>query len=171
MRFETRLDVTVDEYMTMIAGKSAALIGAATYLGAWVAGAAEAVAGKYLCFGHHLGLAFQIKDDILGIWGDAGITGKSTSDDIQNRKKTLPVVYALERSPALRRLYAAGNIPPEQVSWVVDELVRVGAREMAESASAEHHQKAMGALEQSGARGPAAAALAEMAVKLLTRLS
>jgi geranylgeranyl diphosphate synthase type I len=91
-----------------------------------LAGASEAVAGKYRWFGHHLGLAFQIKDDILGIWGDVEITGKSTSDDIQTRKKTLPVVYALERSPTLRELYAAGSIPPEQVPWVVDELARSG---------------------------------------------
>jgi geranylgeranyl diphosphate synthase type I len=171
MRFEERLDVTVAEYMTMIQGKTAALIATSAYLGAFLAGADATTAGHYHDFGYHLGMAFQVRDDILGIWGDAGIIGKSTSTDIETRKKTLPVVYGLERSPALRELYEASDIPPDRVAWVVQTLNELGARQMAEELAGEHHQKAMQALDQSGAANTAGQALQELATGLLTRES
>jgi len=169
MRFEDRLDVTVPEYMRMIEGKTAALIATSAYLGAFLAGADETTAGHYRDFGYHLGMAFQVRDDILGIWGDTGITGKSTSTDIETRKKTLPVVYGLERSPALRQLYESDHVPPDQVAWVVQTLNELGARQMAEGLAVEHHQKAMVSLERSGAAGVAGQALQDLATDLLTR--
>lgn len=171
MRFEDRLDVTVDEYMTMIEGKTAILIATSPHLGALLAGADQDTAQHYRDFGLHLGLTFQVRDDILGIWGDKGITGKSTSTDIETRKKTLPVVYGLQHSPALRRLYADGRIPSDQVAWVIQILDELGARQMAEAVANEHHQKAMDALEQSRAGGEAGQALRELATDLLTRVS
>lgn len=170
MCFEERLDVSVDDYMTMIAGKTAALIAAAAQLGALLAGVDETKTRHYRDFGQHLGLAFQVQDDILGIWGDAAVTGKSTSSDIETRKKTLPVVFGLERSPALRELYAGDAIPPEQVSWVADHLSELGARRMAEAVADEHYREAMHALEQSGAGEDAGQALRELAADLLTRV-
>lgn len=171
MRFEERLDVTVDEYLAMIKGKTAALIAASTNMGALVAGVDGKTATSYQDFGHHIGLAFQIQDDILGIWGDADITGKSTSSDIQTRKKSLPVVYGLEKSPALRQLYASDEIGPDQVAWVEQTLSELGARQMSEALASEHHRKALNALDQSGASGVAAQALREFAVSLLTRVN
>ncbi len=171
MCFEDRLDVTVDEYLTMVEGKTAALIAASTYLGAFIAGADAITAGYYRDLGQHLGLAFQIQDDILGIWGDKGTTGKSTSSDIKTRKKTLPVVFGLERSPELRQLYASGAIPQDQVAWVAQALSDLGARQMAVAFAAEHHQKAMQALEKSGASGKAGQALKDLADSLLNRVS
>ncbi len=169
MRFEDRLDVTVPEYIKMIEGKTAALIATSAYLGAFLAGADETTAGHYRDFGYHLGMAFQVRDDILGIWGDTGITGKSTSTDIETRKKTLPVVYGLERSPALRQLYERDNVPPEQVAWVVQTLNELGARRMAEGLAVEHHHRALASLERSGAAGVAGQALQDLATDLLTR--
>jgi geranylgeranyl diphosphate synthase type I len=171
MRFETRLDVTVDEYMTMIEGKTAALIATASYLGALLGGASEASASCYWELGRHLGLTFQVRDDILGIWGDADVTGKSTSSDIVTRKKTLPVVFGLERSEALRDLYASDRLPPEKVAWVVQTLEELGAREMAEAVATEHHHKAKQALRASKAAGQAGEALRELSMQLLSRAS
>jgi geranylgeranyl diphosphate synthase type I len=179
LRFEDHLDVTVEDYMTMISAKTATLIATSAYLGAFLAGADETTAGHYHDFGHHLGLAFQIQDDVLGIWGDVDVTGKSTSSDIETRKKTLPVVYGLEQSPALRRLYANDEILPDQVTWVAQTLSELGARQMAEALAAKHHQKTMKALEQawvnsaepSGAAGEARQALKELATGLLKRVS
>ena len=171
MRFEDRLDVTVKEYLTMIEGKTAALVAASSYLGAYLGGADERTAGYYREFGRHLGLAFQVQDDILGIWGDSGITGKSISGDIETRKKTLPVVYGLERLPELRQLYATGAVPQDQVAWVAELLDGSGARRMAEAVAREHHALAMCALEQSGAHGLAEMALKELASNVLTRSS
>lgn len=65
--FEDRLDVTIEEYMTMIRDKTAALIATSAYLGAFLAGVDETIAALYQGFGHHLGLTFQVQDDILGI--------------------------------------------------------------------------------------------------------
>ena len=171
MQFEERLDVTTDEYMTMITGKTATLIAASTYLGALLARVDETVAAHYGEFGRHLGLTFQVRDDILGIWGDKDITGKSTSSDIETRKKTLPVVFGLERSEKLREMYAQDAVHPEDVAGVIEILDQLGARQIAEGVAAENHQKAMDAFEKSGASGEAGQALKTLAEQLLTRAS
>jgi geranylgeranyl diphosphate synthase, type I len=93
--FEQRDTVTVDEYLEMVEGKTGVLLGAALQMGAILGGASpthSAVIGQW---GVKLGLAFQAIDDYLGIWGDAAVTGKTTSGDIARKKKTLPIVHAL----------------------------------------------------------------------------
>src|SRR5437763_3409296 len=111
MTFEGVDDVSVDEYLHMIAGKTAALIAAAAWIGARAAGATEQQVQAAHNFGRELGLAFQMQDDILGIWGDEGVRGKSAASDIAARKKTLPVLLAMtcaDRAARerLRKLYA-----------------------------------------------------------------
>ncbi|MCZ7674042.1 MAG: polyprenyl synthetase family protein [Chloroflexi bacterium] len=104
MDFETRDDVSVAEYMEMITGKTAVLISLSAELGALVAGASTTTVHHYAQFGLDLGLAFQVIDDILGIWGDEAVIGKSASTDILTKKKTLPVLYGLEQSQDLNSL-------------------------------------------------------------------
>jgi geranylgeranyl diphosphate synthase type I len=162
--FESRESVSVDEYVKMISGKTAALISASTAIGATLAGG-SAIA-HYEAFGRELGLAFQIQDDVLGIWGDEALTGKSAESDVATRKKSLPVVYALERSEKLRELYAA---PAVDVPAAIAEMDAVGARAFAEQAAHEHHSRAMEALRASGASGDAGQALFELAERLLGR--
>jgi geranylgeranyl diphosphate synthase type I len=164
--FESRQRVSVDEYLRMIAGKTSALIGACAAIGATLAGS-DAVA-HYETFGRELGLAFQIQDDILGIWGDEALTGKSVESDVATRKKSLPAVYALERSEKLRAFYAA---PEVDVPAAIAEMDAVGARAFAEQAAREHHERSMAALEASGARcaSDAGQALFELAESLLGR--
>jgi geranylgeranyl diphosphate synthase type I len=167
--FEERLDVTMDAYMTMIEGKTAALFAASLHLGAFLTGVKAPTAESYRDIGHHLGLAFQIQDDVLGIWGDAAVTGKSASSDIETRKKTLPVVYGLERSSELRELYEQEAIGGAQVNEVVSILDELGAQDMAEALAQHHHQMALAALRRSGASGEAAEAIRELAQSLLGR--
>jgi geranylgeranyl diphosphate synthase type I len=162
--FESRESVSVDEYVAMISGKTAALIGASTAIGATLAGS-NAVA-HYETFGRELGLAFQIQDDVLGIWGDEARTGKPAESDVATRKKSLPVVYALERSEKLRALYAA---PGVDVPAAIAEMNAVGARTFAEQAAREYHDRAMQALRTGGASGDAGQALFELAESLLGR--
>jgi geranylgeranyl diphosphate synthase type I len=95
LAFEARADVTVAECRAMAEGKTAALIGAACELGALAAGADAGRARCYRMFGRRLGLAFQLADDLLGIWGDPAVTGKPAGSDLVSRKKSLPVVAAL----------------------------------------------------------------------------
>jgi geranylgeranyl diphosphate synthase type I len=92
--FERRSDVSLDECLDMAAGKTGALLAASAEIGAVLAGAPAAVAGALSAFGAHLGVAFQIVDDLLGIWGDPAVTGKPVFSDLRSRKKTLPVTYA-----------------------------------------------------------------------------
>lgn len=171
MLFEHRLRVGVDEYELMIRGKTAALVAASAQLGALVAGVDEPAIDAYRQFGFHLGLAFQIRDDILGIWGDAAATGKSVSIDIETRKKTLPVVFGLERSQILREWYASGPPKPDRAKHIAQILEELDARHMAEEAAAKHHRLSLEALDRSGAAGQAGEALYELASSLLTRAS
>ena len=164
LAFESRAAVSVDEYVAMISGKTAALIGATAAIGATVAG--SGTVQHYQAFGRELGLAFQIQDDILGIWGDEALTGKSAESDVAMRKKSLPVVYALERSERLRALYAAADV---DVAAAIAEMDAVGARVFAEQAAREHHGRSLTALRASGALGDAGQALFELAESLLGR--
>ena len=132
MSFETRAEVAVDEYVAMITGKTAVLVALAAELGALVAGADEGRVAHFANFGLNLGLAFQAQDDLLGIWGDEQLIGKSVSTDITTRKKTLPVLYALARSAPLRELYAGtdddaafvGRVVPLLFADVVEHLAK-----------------------------------------------
>jgi geranylgeranyl diphosphate synthase type I len=152
LEFEERLDVTCDDYLAMVSGKTAALMGAATAVGALLGGASEDAVAAFKEFGRRLGVAFQIRDDVLGIWGDAAQTGKPAGDDIATRKKSFPVVYALEHASeddrrSLRRVYGAGTVSPEGVAEVLAVLGRCAARAASEEAAASHVE---GALSASG---------------------
>ncbi|WP_129311289.1 polyprenyl synthetase family protein [Streptomyces sp. L2] len=95
--------VTTGEYRAMAEGKTGALLGCAAALGAALGGAPEPVVAGLDRAGRHLGVAFQLVDDVLGIWGDPAVTGKPVHGDLRERKKTFPVLAALG-SPAARHL-------------------------------------------------------------------
>lgn len=152
MSFESRLDVTVEEYLAMIGGKTAALIGASLELGALVGGGDPQTRAALAEFGRHLGLAFQIQDDILGIWGDEAVTGKSAASDILTRKKSLPVVYALADAgvgATLQEIYAR-PIDAAGAPAVLRLLAEAGAQHYAATAAQSAHQHALEALDASG---------------------
>jgi geranylgeranyl diphosphate synthase, type I len=95
MAFEERGDVDLLECVRMAEGKTAALLGCACEIGALFGGGQPEQVANLRGFGEALGLAFQFADDLLGIWGDPGVTGKPVYSDLRNRKKSLPVVAAL----------------------------------------------------------------------------
>ncbi|WTI18141.1 polyprenyl synthetase family protein [Streptomyces sp. NBC_00820] len=95
--------VTPEEYRAMAERKTGALLGCALALGAALGGAPSPVTGALDRAGRHLGIAFQMVDDVLGIWGRPDVTGKPVGGDLRERKKTFPVLAAL-RSPAARHL-------------------------------------------------------------------
>lgn len=103
--FETRSDVELPECVTMAEGKTGSLLGCAAALGALFGGALPAQVERMRAFGERVGLAFQLVDDLLGIWGDPLVTGKPVYSDLRQRKKSLPVVAALTSgTPAGREL-------------------------------------------------------------------
>ena len=153
LEFEERLDVTCDDYLAMVSGKTAALLAAATAVGALLGGALEDTVGAFREFGRRLGLAFQIGDDVLGIWGDSAQTGKPAGEDITARKKSYPIVYALERASendrrSLRRVYGADVVAPKAVAEVTAVLERCRARTASDEAVACHAEGALACLQR-----------------------
>lgn len=96
MRFESRGDVTLDEYVTMASGKTAAMFAAPFAIGALVGGANSDVVDAFREYGRHVGMAFQVLDDVLDCWGTVRQLGKEPGGDLLARKKTYPVLAALE---------------------------------------------------------------------------
>ncbi|MGI5241917.1 polyprenyl synthetase family protein [Dactylosporangium sp. CA-139066] len=134
---------TLAAAMDMAAGKTAALCAGACALGAILAGASAEVVGRLSAYGHHLGLAYQLRDDLLGVWGDPRQTGKPVGSDVRSRKKSIPVAYALQHdSAAGRRLaarYSSGDpVTVQEVAVITALLHQCGADEWtAERAEAE----------------------------------
>lgn len=119
-------DAGVGEYLRMAREKTGALMGCALELGAIAAGVDGAVRAGHRKLGETLGLAFQIRDDWIGIWGDPGVTGKPVGSDLSRRKRSFPVTFALERDPSLAGVLARDPVPIEKV---LARLEALGARE------------------------------------------
>jgi geranylgeranyl diphosphate synthase, type I len=169
MKFESRQRVGVQEYLAMIGGKTAALISLATELGALVGGSSPATVEHFSAYGRDLGLAFQVRDDILGIWGDESVIGKSAATDISTRKKSLPVLFGLERNAELRRLYAGPDGGDDFVARAVELLDSVGAQEFAREHEQRYADSALAHLEAAEPQGVAGAALFQLTGWLLHR--
>jgi len=169
IHFETDDSVTVDEYVAMIEGKTASLISCACELGALISGADMVQRNALANFGLHLGLAFQARDDVLGIWGDPQTTGKAVGADMIRRKKSLPILHGMACSTELRALMSGERLDHEDIERATDLLEAAGSRSFAESFAAEHHAKAMQALTASNPSGPAGEALLELTQSLLSR--
>jgi geranylgeranyl diphosphate synthase, type I len=116
LAFEKRNDVTVEQCLNMAAAKTGSLLSASAAVGAVLAGAEADVADALSMYGAHVGLAFQLVDDLLGIWGDPAVTGKPVFSDLRSRKKSLPVTYALSQGGPAARELAAWLATPDAVS-------------------------------------------------------
>jgi geranylgeranyl diphosphate synthase type I len=167
--YEAYRSLPLDAYWPMVTGKTAALLGACARLGALAAGADEAVQQAYQRFGAALGLAFQVQDDILGVWGDPQVTGKSTASDLLAGKKSLPVLYGLSLDGPFARRWLAGPLQPEEVAGLAAQLAAEGAREHAAQAADRLTGQALQALQQADPKGPAGEALRLLADRLLQR--
>ena len=124
MEFETRSEVRVEEYMEMIRLKTSVLLGSSLELGALVGGATAEQARALYAVGIQLGLAFQIQDDLLDIYGDEKTFGKPIGGDIVNAKKTLLLLYTLEQLQGedLKRLQEILTYTPEERRTYIDEV-------------------------------------------------
>jgi geranylgeranyl diphosphate synthase type I len=169
--FEARLDVTTDEYLQMIRGKTAALIAASTRLGAMLATEDAKIVDAFAQFGENIGLAFQITDDILGIWGDPAVTGKSAATDVLTKKKSLPALIGLnhpQHGAALRAIYAQAQLSPSDVARVLALLDQTGAQGQAQRRADELRVRARDALDATGIQNRASDCLRDL-VNAMTR--
>ena len=151
LEFEGRTDITTDEYLHMIACKTGALIRCGLEAGALLGDGGDETVRAFAAFGEGLGRAFQIRDDYLGIWGDEATLGKATGNDIRRRKKSYPVVFALERAAGaaledMKRIYSQSELDEDDVERVLTILDEVGARESAQSLTETAANRALDAL-------------------------
>ncbi len=138
LAFERRSDVTITECLEMAGDKTAALMACACSIGAIHVGAPAELAMGLAGFGAHAGLAFQLTDDLLGIWGAPEVTGKPVRSDLRARKKSLPVVAALASGSAAGRelaalLSAAEPLTEEELLHAAGLVETAGGRQWAES--------------------------------------
>ncbi len=159
---------SVDLYFDMIGRKTASLIAASIEAGALLATDDDEVIARYRGFGWALGLAFQLNDDLLGIWGPEQATGKEPSD-VANRKKTLPVIYAWEHAgpedrERLGELYAASDPDPSTVAEIIAILERSGARDYTRDQARHYRDEALAELDGAGVVRPEARARLEQII-------
>ena len=167
--FETRTDLSLEAYWQMVGGKTAALLAACTQIGALAAQAAPPICEAYRQFGWSLGLAFQAQDDILGIWGDTAITGKSAESDLISGKKSLPVIYGLSRPGPFARRWREGPVSIDEVNDLAHQLELEGALEYTRKRADEQTQLALEALDRARPQGEAGLALHTLALQLIQR--
>ncbi|MFB9390640.1 family 2 encapsulin nanocompartment cargo protein polyprenyl transferase [Streptomyces coeruleoprunus] len=140
-------DVSLDECLAMAEAKTGALLGASCALGALYAGAGEEEVAAMDAFGREAGLAFQLIDDLIGIWGDPEHTGKPAGADLAAHKKSLPVVAALTSgTPAgaeLARLYAQPVLDEKDVWLAADAVERAGGRDWAQAEAGDRMARAL----------------------------
>jgi len=162
---ESDVLMSVDGYFDMIGRKTAALIAASIEAGALLATDDDAVIARYRAFGWALGIAFQLNDDLLGIWGAEQATGKPNSD-VAHKKKTLPVIYAAEHAgpedrERLLELYATPDPSAAEVSEIVAILERAGAHEYTRRQALRYRDEALAELDAAGVVSAAARARLE----------
>ena len=169
MSYEAYNDLGVEDYWPMVAGKTAALLSACCYIGSILGGADGSKQDAYRSFGHALGMAFQVQDDILGIWGDEAITGKSAASDLLEGKKSLPVLHGLSQNGKFAKRWAKGPIQSDEVEDLAQVLANEGSYEFTHGMSRQMTSLALDSLREADPQGEAGEALMGLANKLIKR--
>lgn len=149
MEFEQRNDVRDDEYLEMIRLKTSVLLAASLKIGALLGGASPEDAGRLYDFGVNMGIAFQLKDDLLDVYGDTAVFGKNIGGDILCNKKTYLLIKALEHAheEQARRLNdwinASSFHPAEKIAAVTDLYNQIGVKQLCEDKMADYSARAM----------------------------
>lgn len=175
MDFEQRNDVTVDEYINMIRLKTSVLLGCACKAGAIVARASAQNANTIYDMAVNLGLAFQLQDDYLDVWGDPATFGKEIGGDIANNKKTFLLINALEQATGddAIELQQWLNIDPsfkmQKIAAVTAIYERLGLKELSRKAIEDYSQRALTLLYQIEMSEDARQAFEALISKLVNR--
>lgn len=167
--FQERTDVTPEMYLAMAGKKTSSLMECAAHLGAILATRKKRIIEAYRGFARNLGLAFQITDDLLGIWGEEARTGKGVGEDIKAGKKSLPVVYAFqeERRRGLRRLEKIyGEADLDALLPILEELK---VKERCQKTARHFQKRALEELEKTGIDNRAQGDLRDLALFLVER--
>ncbi len=169
LAYEKRENLSLQDYWPMIEGKTAALLAACSELGSLTGGANPTAQTAFQQFGYYLGLAFQVLDDWLGLWGVPALTGKSNESDLVSGKKTLPVLYGLGQNGEFTRRWQSGLIPAEEAAQVAALLASEGAKDYTQDTADRLNHLALESLAIAGGENEATRALEELAERLLER--
>lgn len=158
MDFENRFDITTNDYLDMVSKKTAALISASTHIGALLATNDPQIIARFKNFGKKIGIAFQIRDDIIGIWSKK--TGKTKAEDIINKKKTLPIIYGLNiphASKELKEIYQKNKrkIKKSDVEIVLKILEDVNSLNYSQKIAEVYEKEAIEELNKTGIKNNA----------------
>ena len=140
------LDMDLDTYLEVVDKKSAALIAWCAAAGAWAAGD-DVAADALHRFGHEVGIAFQVTDDVLDYVGEMRMTGKRRGQDLAEGKMTLPMVLAMQHSPELRERLRKGNPSPERIPALIADVRATGACDQALAFARERVHSGIAALD------------------------
>ncbi len=167
--YEDRKDLTLEAYWPMVSGKTAALLAACTGLGALIAGADAERQDNFCQFGHYLGLAFQAQDDLLGVWGNAALTGKSAESDLLTGKKSLPVLFGLSLNGPFAQRWKQGSLHPDEIPLLANQLEAEGARRYTQETVDTLTHQALSHLHKAVSGNEAGKSLEELANLLIKR--
>ena len=175
LAFEESNDVTVEQYLAMIDRKTGALIDSAMYMGALVATEDQETALAFGRCGRKLGIAFQIRDDYLGVWGETTATGKAVGADIRRKKKSIPVVHLFQNASAtdrawLEEAYATeGEVGGEEVERILELLDHLETPAYVRRSAETHADEAMKTIAGLSLSDEARTTLEAMAQFFVTR--
>lgn len=175
MEFETRNDVAEEEYIEMIRLKTSVLLACALKMGAVVAGASDADANALYAFGEKVGLAFQLQDDLLDVYGDPKVFGKAIGGDITSNKKTFMLINAFNRADAetraeLERWTTATEFDPaEKIAAVTEIYNRLGIDKLAEQRIKEYFEQSRQHLDELSVSDNRKAVLREYTERMMNR--
>ena len=175
MEFETRMDVKVEEYIEMIRLKTSVLLAAALKIGAMLGGASDEDAQKLYDFGVKIGLAFQLQDDWLDVYGDPKVFGKNIGGDILCNKKTYMLITALEEANEEQRavlegwLAAHDYVPAEKIAAVTALYNDIGVGKRCQEKAEALNAEGFGILDSINLPEERKAVLREYACSMLNR--
>jgi len=175
MDFESRENVTIENYLEMIGLKTASLIGCSTYIGALCAGVEKKECNHIYEFGKNLGIAFQLHDDILDVYGDAKKFGKQVGGDILSNKKTFLLLTALEKangpvkSELIKWLDVENFNPEKKIEAVIEIYEKFSVKNEATEKMDYYFRRALDELDAVDVPSIRKSALLEMAEKLMVR--
>ncbi|MCD8261431.1 MAG: polyprenyl synthetase family protein [Bacteroides sp.] len=173
--FEGRMDVTVEQYIEMIRKKTAVLLACALKTGAILAGASGKDAELLYDFGIHIGLSFQLQDDLLDVYGDPKVFGKNIGGDILCNKKTFLLLKVFEMaSPGQKQILARWlgkeeYVPAEKIEAIVSVYNELGLRQVSEKRMEEYYTKAMELLDSVSVESDRKSELIRMVEELMDR--
>ncbi|MDD5093438.1 MAG: polyprenyl synthetase family protein [Dehalococcoidia bacterium] len=172
--YENRLDIGINDYLRMIGGKTAALFSCSLKMGALLGTDDEQIIEGMAAFGQNLGMAFQIQDDVLGIWGQEKVTGKPVASDILKKKKTLPVIFGIENAALgqkenLLRIYGQQRVRQIDIPVVLEVLDSLEARQHAAGVAGAYFQQALTELDDIAISPSAKGELRSLAEALVGR--